>query len=511
MTDWTDGYTADIDYTYGCYPELNPLYARMVFLNAGLEPPTLGTHCELGFGQGLNVNFQAAATASVWHGTDFNPSHASFARTLASYSGAAADLRDQSFEEFCGRADLPEFDSIGLHGIWSWVSDENRTFIVDFIRRKLKVGGLLYVSYNTLPGWSAFAPVRHLMAQHARAMSAPGTGAVRRVDEALEFAHLLLESKPRFALANPSVTERLEKAKGQDRHYLAHEYFNANWEPMYFSAMASWLAPAKVEYACSANYLSNVYALNYSAEQQKFIGQLPDPILRQTVMDFMVNQQFRKDYWVKGPRRLSPRAQGAALRAQSVLLLTPPIDISLDTDAAVGKVQLQEATYGPVLDALADHKPKTMSQLEGAVRGQGVSFSQLHEVVLILTGMGHMAPAQDEEKALQAKQHTERLNANLMERACADKNINFLASPVTGGGTPVGRFEQIFLLAMSKGHIQSSDLASFAWDILVSVDERILKDGKALQSTEDNVQELTAMANSFIDKRLPVLKALQIA
>ena len=110
-----------------------------------------------------------------------------------------------------------------------------------------------------------------------------------------------------------------------------------------------------------------------------------------------------------------------------------------------------------------------------------------------------------------AKQHTERLNANLMERACADKNINFLASPVTGGGTPVGRFEQIFLLAMSKGHIQPSELASFAWNILVSVDERILKDGKALQSTEDNVQELTAMANSFIDKRLPVLKALQIA
>jgi len=44
---------------------------------------------------------------------------------------------------------LPDFDYIGLHGIWSWISDENRQVIVDFIRKKLKVGGVLYISYNT--------------------------------------------------------------------------------------------------------------------------------------------------------------------------------------------------------------------------------------------------------------------------------------------------------------------------------------------------------------------------
>ena len=42
--------------------------------------------------------------------------------------------------------------------IWSWVSEENQRVIVDFVRRKLKVGGLLYISYNCQPGFAAMVP-----------------------------------------------------------------------------------------------------------------------------------------------------------------------------------------------------------------------------------------------------------------------------------------------------------------------------------------------------------------
>ena len=160
MTDWTAGYVADIGYTYGYYTELHPLRARLAFLNAGLVPPTRGAHCELGFGQGVSVNIHAAASDNEWHATDFNPSQAAFAQELARVSGANAHLHDQAFVEFCARDDLPDFDSIGLHGIWSWISDENRAVIVDFVCRKLKVGGVLYISYNTQPGWAAMVPMR---------------------------------------------------------------------------------------------------------------------------------------------------------------------------------------------------------------------------------------------------------------------------------------------------------------------------------------------------------------
>jgi hypothetical protein len=134
MTDWTAGYVADIGYTFGYYTELNPLRIRLAFSNAGLVAPELGTACELGFGQGMSANLHAAASVVQWSGTDFNPAQAGFAQELAKVAESGARLFDEAFEQFCTRTDLPDFDYIGLHGIWSWISDENRAVIVEFVR-----------------------------------------------------------------------------------------------------------------------------------------------------------------------------------------------------------------------------------------------------------------------------------------------------------------------------------------------------------------------------------------
>ena len=122
MTDWTAGYVADIGYTFGYYQELNPLRVRLAFLNAGLVCPEVVTACELGFGQGMSANLHAAAAAISWHGTDFNPSQASFAQELAVVSGSGAKLDNDAFADFANRRDLPDFDYIGIHGIWSSIS-----------------------------------------------------------------------------------------------------------------------------------------------------------------------------------------------------------------------------------------------------------------------------------------------------------------------------------------------------------------------------------------------------
>lgn len=328
MSDWTAGYVADIGYTYGYYTELNPQRVKLAFINQGLVFPEVGAACELGFGQGLSANIHAAASVTQWHGTDFNPSQAGFAQELAAASGTGAKLYDEAFAEFCNRADLPEFDYIGLHGIWSWISDENRQVIVDFIRKKLKVGGVLYISYNTLPGWAAFAPMRHLMTEHAEVLGSEGRGIVSRIDGALDFAEKLLATNPAFSRANPLVGDRLTKMKEHNRHYLAHEYFNRDWHPMHFATMAEWLEGAKVQFACSANYMDAIDVVNLTAEQQAFLKEIPDPMFRQTTRDFCVNQQFRKDYWVKGARKLSLLEQAEALRAQKVVLTTPRAEVS---------------------------------------------------------------------------------------------------------------------------------------------------------------------------------------
>ena len=188
MSDWTSGYVGDFDYTFGYYTELNPLRIKLAFLYNGLVCPDVGTACELGFGQGVTANLHAAASITQWCGTDFNPSQAAFAQEIAGIAGAGARLLDDAFADFASRTDLPDFDFIGLHGIWSWITDENRAVLVDFIRRKLKVGGVVFVSYNTMPGWAAFAPMRHMLVQHAEVMSPEGNSLLSRADSALDFA-----------------------------------------------------------------------------------------------------------------------------------------------------------------------------------------------------------------------------------------------------------------------------------------------------------------------------------
>jgi hypothetical protein len=510
MSDWTAGYVADIGYTYGYYNELNPNRATLAFLNAGYAPPSSGVHCELGYGQGLSVNVHAAASGSTWYGTDFNPSQAAFAQSLASAFGSGAHLTDEAFSDFCNRSDLPEFDTIGLHGIWSWISDENRSVIVDFIRRKLKVGGALYISYNTLPGWATFAPMRHLMTEHASVMGAPGTGVVNRVDGALEFAQKLIDTNPVFARANPNVVDRLKKVAEQNRHYLAHEYFNKDWYPVHFATMRDWLSPAKISFACSAYYLDHIDAVNLTAEQQAMLKEISDPNFKESVRDFMVNQQFRRDYWIKGARRLAPVEQAEAIKKQRVILTSASSDVTLKAKGALGDASLNESVYSPILTSLSDHKIKSIEELISSVKGKDVKADQVLQAVMVLIGNGHIASVQSDEQISKSKTISNKLNKALIEKARFNLELSTLASPVTGGGHTVNRIHQMFLLAMSQGKKKPQEWAQSAWSVLDSQNQRLLKDGKAIESAEDNLTTLNQQAQEFSEKRLPILQKLGI-
>ncbi len=509
MSDWTEGYVADIGYTYGYYAELNPERIKLAFLNAGFAFPKVGAACELGFGQGVSVNVHAAASVTRWHGTDFNPAQAGFAQELADAAGSEAQLFDESFEAFCKRPDLPDFDYIGLHGIWSWISDENRALIADFLRRKLKVGGVLYISYNTQPGWAAMAPLRDLLTEHAELMGVPGTGIVPRIDASLAFAQKVLGTGSKFAQANPQVEKRLEQIKTQPRAYLAHEYFNRDWMPMSFSRMQGWLGGAKLSYVCSAHYLDHIDAINLTAEQQKMLAEIPDRDFRETVRDFFVNQQFRRDYWVRGARSVPPFERNELIRMQRVVLVTPASGVKLKVTGVLGEAELTPDIYGPVIDLLADHQPRSFHELEHALR-ERVNFPQLMQVVMVLAGQAVLQPVQDEATVAAARAGALRLNRKLCSVARASNTMAALASPLTGGGVAATRIEQLFLLARDSGLADVHAWANYVNTLLVQQNQLVLKEGKPVATAAEQMEELLAQARIFQDSKLPIFRALGI-
>lgn len=61
-----------------------------------------------------------------------------------------------------------------------------------------------------------------------------------------------------------------------------------------------------------------------------------------------------------------------------------------------------------------------------------LGFGQILEVVMVLMGMGVLAPAQDETVVAKVKKHTDRLNTYLMSKVRSNNDLKFLVSPVTG-------------------------------------------------------------------------------
>jgi SAM-dependent methyltransferase len=507
MNDWTHGYVADIDYTYNFFKELAPAHLAFALLAKGFRPPPCDekfSYCEIGFGQGVTINLFAAANplGDFW-GTDFNPSHAAGATLLAkSAQSRNLTLYDRSFEEFI-ETDTAQFDFIALHGVYSWVSPENRRNIVEIIKRKLKCGGAVYLSYNTLPGWSAVMPLRELMQRHA-ALSTEPTAA--RVEKALAFAKRVADSKANYFLANPGTQQHLGSMMDQNRRYLAHEYFNSDWNPQYFSEVSAEMAAAKVVWVASARLEEDIPTLTLTPEAQKLLGEIGDPNLRETVRDYCNNTRFRRDVFVKGPLKLHPREQAELMGKVRFALIVNRKELKLSANYGNQEVSLAPAVYNALADALAK-EPQTLDQLmsHADLRREGLARVAQAVCVLVATEQASPCLAPDDEDRRRAS--CDRFNAVVLDRARYSDEIKVLASPVTGSGHVVNRIDLLFLGALRR----NVDPVKDAWEILDSQGQRLVKGGKALTTAEENRAELESRAVVFREETLPLARKLKVA
>ena len=72
---------------------------------------------------------------------------------------------------------------------------------------------------------------------------------------------------------------------------------------------------------------------------------------------------------------------------------------------------------------------------------------------------------------------------------------------MTGGGVTVGRFQQVFVLAIQQGKKKPEDWAAFVARILASQGQKIIKEGKPLETEDEQLKELTTQATDFATKR----------
>lgn len=515
--DWNEGYVADVEYTAGFYKELSPTYLNYVCVLNGFEPVRLDkpyTYFELGCGQGFTANLLAASNPKGrFYAADFLPAQVARANQLAANAQLAnLTILESSFADLAhGRvADLPQFDFITLHGVYTWVSAENRRHIVDFMARYLKPGGIVYLSYNAMPGWSAALPLQKLLMQHADLH--PERSDIQMV-QARDFIERLSDIDAQYFMANESngvFKHRLDTLIVDKPSYLVHEYMNRDWQPMYHADVAQDLWAAKLDYAASADVVMAFPHHYLSAEKQKLVNGLPGPRLRETVKDYLLNTGFRRDIFIRGARRMNRVLRLQWLRQTGMALIVPHDIAVRDLYCADSKVTMKKAMCCVVIDALADG-PKTLEALAGIPGAAGSGMDELVEVTAILVAAGLVSPyfvsgCDTDDTAAR------RLNAELAEQSQNHDIYQALASPILGNGIASGLVQRLVYraLVLQKGEIDAVAIARTARTVLAAQGLPVTRDDTVLQSEPDIEAELLSTVTAILSLRVPIWRQLKM-
>ncbi|HTH16045.1 MAG TPA: methyltransferase regulatory domain-containing protein, partial [Magnetospirillum sp.] len=280
----------------------------------------------------------------------------------------------------------------------------------------------------------------------------------------------------------PSADALLETLRGKSAAYVAHEYLNRDWAPHYHTDVAAELAG--LDFAASATLLDHLDHWRLGEDAAALVGD------DETLRDTLAYTRFRRDLFVKQPRRLSAGEREQALNALRFSLVVPRDEVSHSVGTPAGDRVLDPVIYGPLADQLAAG-PCTLDELGGLA---------MLEPLTVLVGLGLVAPS------LGPCPRAAAFNKAVLDANRLSPDLRQLASPILGTGLVVDVLERLFLLAAQQGRAP----VAFAWEVLAERGKRLYADGRWLEG-EENLAELGRLHERFMRKRLPLLAGLGIA
>lgn len=468
-------------------------------------------YAELACGHGFGTALLAAANPDIdFYGFDFNPAQISNAKRFVAESKLDnAFFFDQSFEESSSAsADaFPKFDIIVLHGIYSWISAKNRDHIVRFLRDRLSPGGLVYVSYNCMPGWAAASPLQRLLREHANRHPDRSD---RQVRSASAFAEQLSAGGAQYFLANPGVTERISKFSDLNQNYLAHEYLNGHWHPLYFLDVEQELEQARLSFACSATISEGIDAVNLPQGLQKLTGHITDRAWLETIRDFAANRQFRRDIFMRGLPVMNELEQHATLGDVIIQITARHEGDEFKFSGPLGEIIGNSNIYPSLYNTLSIG-PKSLNEISQLEMFRGKPFQTVLQAVLLLVHANLAMPQRRKLEPLAAPDSAARFNRVVAERLRSGEALGFFAAPAVGTGIVATYVEQVICLAVFETpDMPIERITGFAWDIMRKTGRRLLKDGRTLESADDNLAELAVQLATFMSQKAPMWRQLGI-
>lgn len=515
--EWNDGYVSDIAYPAAFFPEQSPTHLSLACILHGVEPVPLDrpfTYFELGAGMGLTANVLAASHPhGRFYANDFQPAHVASARQLADEAGLDnITFLEASFADLAaGRVELPPLDFITMYGVYSWVTAENRARVVEFIARYLKPGGIVYVNYNAMPGWTNALPLQRLILEHAERHPAPRAG---QVDQARRFVDTLMAGGAAYFDGNAQLQHRLDSLGKDKLGYLAHEYMNRGWEPRYHADVVREMAAAKLDYVGPAELARAWPELFETERQQAVLDGVADGPLRETLRDYQHNTSFREDVLVRGARAMGRTRQEQWLRQMGLALTAVrgaagQTQASLKLPGGMQRAAPDAELHLPLLDALAGG-PMSLVALAALPALRGKTLLEIARMGALLTVSGQLSCyflSGEEADPAPAR----RLNRAIAEQALLGDHYQALASPMLGNGMRSGLVQRLIyrlLAQLPEGAVVDRDaITESVAETLREQGRPFDPDGAAAIALNQLLRELPQTVAAILAQRLPIWRA----
>ncbi len=186
--------------------------------------------------------------------------------------------------------DLDSFDFIIVHGVYSWVPSAVREHLLDLSRKLLKPNVLLYLSFNTLPGWRMRGMLRDILLHACRG--------IEDANIKLKTAHTALERLEKSvahlnALSARYLKEEIGLIRQAHPSYLLYEYLATENNAFLFSDFLNDISAKKLRYLCDTE-LAGLFPSTFGDATENALSDIEDDMEVEQWLDFVSNRNFRR-------------------------------------------------------------------------------------------------------------------------------------------------------------------------------------------------------------------------
>jgi len=303
---------ADLGYLSQPFP-----YASAPFLESyarllGLSPAPASTAriLEIGSSYGGNLISQALFyPKATFTGIEIAPTQVSVGKTYIDQLGITnLDLLEGDVNE--SHECLGTYDYIVAHGFYSWVDEETKDNFLRLCKEHLAENGILYMSYNTYPGWHKMDSVRALLEFANKDVDTLNHREKVRHGKTLasKLGALMLEYDM-VKSQQSSFLQSLRQTLQKQDCYVGHAHLEPVNTPVYFHQCMDHMAEHGFTYLCDCDLNLSFPAVYDETLRTKLQELAPhDPLAREQYIDFMLNTAFRKSLFThKGatPKRIT--------------------------------------------------------------------------------------------------------------------------------------------------------------------------------------------------------------